>query len=103
MLYGQVSAHFTSNKLLRNQPIGFRTLHSTALALSKCTSNWWLNMDRGDMNSVVFLDIRKAFYTVNHKILLDKLHCYGIGDGELLFFRSYISFNYIYITETLSS
>ena len=47
-------------------------------------------MDRGDMNSVVFLDIRKAFGTVNNQILLDKLHCYGIGDGELMFFRSYL-------------
>ena len=46
-------------------------------------------MDRGDMTSVVFLDIRKAFDTVNLQILLGKLHCYGIGDGELLFFRSY--------------
>ena len=42
------------------------------------------------MNSVVFLDMRKAFDTVNNQILLDKLHCYGIGDGELLFFRSYL-------------
>ena len=47
-------------------------------------------MDRGDMNSVVFPDIRKAFDTVNHQILLDKLHSYGIGDGELLFFGSYL-------------
>ena len=47
-------------------------------------------MDRGDMTSVVFLDIRKAFDTVNHQILLDKMHCYGIRDGELLFFRSYL-------------
>ena len=47
-------------------------------------------MDRGDMNSVVFLDIRKAFDTVNHQILLDKLHCYDVGDGEPLFFRSYL-------------
>ena len=42
------------------------------------------------MNSVVFLDIRKAFDTVNYQILLDKLYCYGIGHGELLFFRSYL-------------
>ena len=47
-------------------------------------------MDRSNMNSVVFLDIRKAFDTVNHQILLDKLHCNGIGDGELLFFRSFL-------------
>ena len=47
-------------------------------------------MDRVDMNSVVFLDIRKAFDNVNHQILLDKLHCYGIGHQELLFFRSYL-------------
>ena len=31
---------------------------------------WWLNMDKGKMNSVVFLDIRKDFDTVSHKILL---------------------------------
>ena len=90
ILYGQIYDHFTSNKLLRNQQFRFRTLRSIALALSKCTSNWWLNMDRGDMNSVVFLDIRKAFDTANHQILLHKLHCNGAGDGELLFFRSYL-------------
>ena len=44
----------------------------------------------GDMTSVVFLDIQKAFDTVNHQILLDKSHRYGIGDRELLFSRSYL-------------
>ena len=45
-------------------------------------------MDRDDINSVVFLDIRNTFYTVSYQILINKLHCYGIGDRELFFFRS---------------
>ena len=74
ILYGQVYEYFTSNKLLGNEQFGFRTLHSTALALSKSNSNWWLNMDKGKMNSVVFLDILKASDIINHKILLHKLN-----------------------------
>ena len=42
------------------------------------------------MNLAVFLDIGKAFDTVNHKILSDELHFYGIGDRVLLFLMSYI-------------
>ena len=42
------------------------------------------------MNSVVFLDIKTAFDTVDHQILSDKLRCYGIHDGELKFFQSYL-------------
>ena len=64
ILYGQIYDYFTTNKLLGNQQYGFRTLHSTALALSKSTSNWWLNMDKGNMNSVVFLDIQKTQLTI---------------------------------------
>ena len=90
ILYGQVYDYFMSYKLLGNQQFGFRTLHSTALALSKSTSNWWLNRDNGHMNSAVFLDIRKAFDTVNHEILLNKLNSYGMEDDELLFFSSYL-------------
>ena len=47
-------------------------------------------MDKGKMKSVIFLDIRKALDTVNHKILLDKLNHYGIRDEELSFVGCYL-------------
>ena len=43
------------------------------------------------INSVVFLDIRKAFDTVDHKILLDKLSYYGIEEDQLSFFKSHLN------------
>ena len=46
-----------------------------------------MNIDNGKMNSVVFLDIKKAFDTLSHGILLLKLSCYGIKDLELMFFN----------------
>ena len=79
-----------NNKLLDDRQFGFRSLHSTALALGKSTDYWLMNIDNGKLNSAVFLDIRKAFNTVNHNILLQKLECYGIKGNELIFSQSYL-------------
>ena len=43
------------------------------------------------LNAVFFLDIKKAFDTVNHEVLLSKLRCYGIRGQELEFSTSYLS------------
>ena len=86
----QLQKYFTDNEILGNKQWGFRYLHSTALALTNCTSDWSVNIDRGNFNLVVFLDIKKHFDTIDHSILLNKLEKYGICCEELSFFKSYL-------------
>ena len=74
--------------LLGSQQWGFRSLHSTVLALNKATDSWLLNIDKGKLNSVIFLDIKKAFDTVSH---VEKLNRYGICEKELECLMSYLS------------
>jgi hypothetical protein len=49
------------------------------------------NMDNGELNCVVFLHVRKAFDSINHEILLDKMHnFFGIKGTQLKWFESCI-------------
>ncbi len=78
-------------KLITSCQSGFRKFHSTATALIKIYDKFLQGFDSGKFIGAVFVDLRKAFDTVNHAILLKKLEAVGIKDKELQWFNSYLS------------
>ena len=91
LLYNQLHDYLIDKKILYKNQCGLRSLHSTALALIDCADNWAINIDYGNINFTLLLDIKKAFGTIGHNILLQKLNHYGVANSELEFFRSYLN------------
>ena len=94
ILYDQLYNYLSKFNLLSDSQFGFRKFHSTATALLDCTSDWYMNLDRKMFNLVVQIDLKKAFDTVDHQILLRKLEIYGIKHQALALVESYLSYRY---------
>ena len=70
---------------------GFRRRHSTQQAIITLVEKITSSLDDGDLVIGVFLDLKKAFDTVDHRILLNKLYAYGIRGNILKWYESYLT------------
>ena len=87
----QLYNYLHDNKLLSSKQFGFKSKLSTSIAVGQFTDTILNNLDNGLLTGIVFLDLTKAFDTVDRSILLDKLKKYGIDAKELSWFKSYLS------------
>jgi hypothetical protein len=76
---------------LSPRQFGFRKFLSTASAFLDSTNEWFVNMDRGLFNIAVFLDLQKAFDTINHDILLTELDLDDLRKPSLNLLGSYLA------------
>ena len=74
IIYNQLYQYLNENGLLNSGPSGFCSLYSTLTALLETNDNWCVNIDRGLLNDVIFIDLKNAFDTTDHEIILKKTY-----------------------------
>ena len=87
----QLTEYFTHNKLFYKSQYGFRYEHSTELASIELVDRVISAFEKKETPLAIYMDLSKAFDTLDHKILLHKLNYYGIQGNELSWFESYLS------------
>lgn len=91
VIYKQLYAFFQEKNLFYNAQYGFREGHSTDYAALEFVDRLMLDMDNNNTPLSIFIDLSKAFDTLNHQILLDKLNYYGVTGTSFNLLNSYIS------------
>ena len=92
VIFEQLNKYFISNNLFFKSQYryGFRVNHSTELAALHLFDSVTNEMDRGIIPINKYLDLSKAFDTLDHSILLSKLEYYSIKNSELSLFKNYL-------------
>ena len=104
VIHTQLYTYFDENKLLSEQQYGFREKHSTELAAVKLVDYINHEMDIGNTPEAIFIDLSKAFDTLNFDILIHKLQFYGLSGNSLALMKSYVTgrMQYVLFNKTKS-
>ena len=86
----QVYKYLMDNDILTPKQFGFHPKMSTGVALAHFCDTVLDNVDEGSVTGAVFLDLAKAFDTVDHQRLILKLYSIGFSSHSVEWFKSYL-------------
>ena len=91
VMYNRLYKYLTDQKILHRQKFGFRKGHSTEHAIAQLVGQIYKSFENDNYTVGIFVNLSKAFDTVDHTILLKSLRSDGITGANLAWFRSYLT------------
>ena len=91
VIHDQTNAFLSGEDILYNYQSGFRGNHSTNLCLSFLTDKVLKGFDKSMLTGMILTDLQKAFGTIEHEILLQKLKAIKLSESTIKWFKSYLS------------
>ena len=102
-MYNRLYSYLVNQKILYSKQFGFQKSHSTDHTIAQLADQIHESFENDSYTLGVFIDLSKAFDTIDHAILLKKLENYGIKDTNLAWFRSCLKNRKQYIQITNDS
>ena len=90
-MHNRLSEFFETNNILDEKQGGFRKGHSTINTIANLTNDIFNGINNGLMTTSCFIDMAKAFDTVNHNILCKKLRKLGLSTNVLNWVKNYLA------------
>lgn len=90
-VYKNLYSYVVKHKILSNNQYGFQRNKNTTMALASFIADIQKNFENKNDTLATYIDLKKAFDTVNHSILLRKMKAYGIEGIPLDWFKSYLT------------
>ena len=90
VVHDQTNMFLKQNKILYKYQSGFRSNHSTNECLSYLNDKILKGFDEGLLTGMILIDLQKAFDTIDHGVLFEKMKYLHFSDNTITWFKSYL-------------